>query len=289
VTLALIPWILAGVMTSAFVIEALVSYFLLRHRHYGVADTFVCVAIAVGYVAARVAIGALVALIFFGIYELTPLRWSMAWWHWIVLFVVNDFFYYWSHRASHTYPFMWASHAVHHNTERFNLSIGLRNSWVGGLIDWVFIAPVVALGFHPLAVGVVVAVMSTWDFLSHTPYVGRLPWFDAWANSPANHRVHHAQNARYLDKNLGGALIIWDRMFGTYAPLEEPAVFGIAEMPARPRNPFYVELYLWGAMLRRAVARGELKHVAEVEVDAAALGAAAVIEGAKRGEVPADA
>lgn len=255
-TLELIPWICAFVMFGAFVVEAVVSYYVLKHRHYSVIDTLVNVAITLGYVISRVAIGGAIALVLFAVYEATPLRWSMtAWWHWLVVFLVEDFLYYWSHRASHAWGFMWASHAVHHNSERFNLSIGLRNSWVGGAIDWVFMVPVVALGFHPLALGVAIAITSTWDFMTHTPYVGRVWWLDGWANSPANHRVHHARNARYLDKNLGGALILWDRLFGTYAPLTEEADIGIAEMPRRPHNPFYLELYLWGAMLRRLVAR----------------------------------
>jgi len=252
-TLELVTWIAAGVMFGAFVIEALISYFVLRHRHYAITDTFVSVAITIGYVLSRLGIGALVAVVLFAVWSATPLRWSMDhWWHWLVLFLVEDFLYYWSHRASHTYAFMWASHAVHHNSEKLNLSTGLRNSWVGGLIDWVFWVPPVALGFHPLALGAVVAVASAWDFLTHTPYVGKVGWLDPWANSPSNHRVHHAKNPRYLDKNVGGALIIWDRMFGTYAAETETPIYGIDAMPRRPNNPVYLELYLWGDLLRRA-------------------------------------
>ncbi len=246
----LIPWIAAFVMFGAFVVEALVSYFVLRHAYYAIADTFVSVGITIGYVGSRIVIGALVAVNLFAVYAATPFRWSMDhWWHWVVLFVVEDFMYYWSHRASHTWKFMWASHAVHHNSPNYNLSTGLRNSWVGGLIDWVFFVPVVAMGFHPLALGVVIAIASAWDFLTHTPYIGKLWWFDPWANSPSNHRVHHGKNPRYLDKNLGGALIIWDRMFGTYAPETEASIYGIDAMPKRPNNPFYLELYLWGDLI----------------------------------------
>ena len=109
-------------------------------------------------------------------YELTPLRWSMdSWWHWAVMFVVNDFFFYWSHRASHESRLMWASHAVHHNSDKLNLSTGMRNSWVGAAIDWVFFVPVVLLGFHPSSCSRWCPLASGWDYLTHTPYVGRLP------------------------------------------------------------------------------------------------------------------
>lgn len=257
-TLELVTWIAAFVMFGSFLVEALVSYFLLRDGHYGVKDTFTSVGITMGYVVVRIGLGAVIAILLFGVYALTPLRWSMdAWWHWVVLFLVNDFFYYWSHRASHVIPWMWASHAVHHNSSRLNLSTGLRNSWTGGVIDWVFFVPAIALGFHPLAFGAVVAVTSAWDFMTHTPYLRKLRWLDGWANSPSNHRVHHARNPRYLDKNFGSGLIIWDRMFGTYAAeIEEPEI-GIVEMPARPHNPFYLQFYLWAGLFRRAFTRSK--------------------------------
>lgn len=254
--LEMVTWIAALVMVAAFLVEALVSYFILRDDRYGLADTFASVGITIVYVGTRLVIGAIVAAILVGVYELTPLRWSMShWWDWVLLFLLWDCSYYWSHRASHTWRFMWASHAVHHNSSRLNLSTGLRNSWFGGVIDWVFFVPPVALGAPPLALGAVVAIGAAWDFLSHTPYIGTLRWFDPWANSPSNHRVHHAKNLKYLDKNLGGALIIWDRMFGTYAAETEAPIIGIDEMPRRPHDPFYLELYLWGDLIRRAFKR----------------------------------
>lgn len=255
-TWELIPWIAAFVMFGAFTVEGLISYFIVRDGHYELRDTVTSVAITIGYVLVRLGLGAVVALLLMGVYQLTPLRWSMAhWWHWVVLFVVYDFFYYWSHRASHTYAFMWASHAVHHNSPKLNLSTGLRNSWVGGAIDWVFFVPPIALGFHPLALGVVFAIGSAWDFLTHTPYIGKLPVIDALFNSPSNHRVHHAKDLAYADKNCGGTLIIWDRLFGTYAAEPESLEYGTLEAPRRPYNPFYLELYLWGAMIRDAFSR----------------------------------
>ena len=250
-SLELVSWIAAGIMFGAFTIEGLVSVFVLRDGKHDVRDSFVNVAITIGYVLVRIGLGAVIAVILLAVYELTPFRWSMtSWWHWVVAFVVNDFFYYWSHRASHHYKLMWASHAVHHNSTHMNLSTGLRNSWVGGIFDWPFFVPTVAMGFHPLVLAAVVAVGSAWDFLTHTPYIGKLPVIDYVFNSPANHRVHHAKNPQYLDKNCGGALIIWDRLFGTYAEEHEAPVFGTVDPPKRPHDPFYLELYLWVGLVR---------------------------------------
>ena len=247
-----VPLIAAGVMGGAFVIEMAVSY-ARRDGYYDTKDTFVNLAVVVGYLMMSVVFGALITITLYPVYKLTPLRWSMdVWWHWIVLFVVNDFFFYWSHRASHVFRFMWASHWVHHNSHKLNLSTGMRNSWVGAGIDWVFFVPVVALGFHPLYLAALVPVASGWDYMTHTPYVGKLPGLDFIFNRPSNHRVHHASNPQYLDKNLGGALIIWDRIFGTYAAEKEKPVIGAVPMPERPHNPFHLQFHLWRELIRDA-------------------------------------
>jgi sterol desaturase/sphingolipid hydroxylase (fatty acid hydroxylase superfamily) len=242
----------AGVGLRCLHVPRLASGWCIRRDgHYELKDTIVNLAIAGGYVGLSVLYAALIALILYPVWKLTPLRWSMdVWWHWVALFVINDFFFYWSHRASHVFRFMWASHWVHHNSPKLNLSTGMRNSWVGALVDWAFFVPVVALGFHPLYLAVIIPVASGWDYMTHTQYVGKLPVIDFIFNSPSNHRVHHATNARYLDRNLGGMLIIWDRLFGTYAAETERAMFGATTMPTRPHNPFHLEFHLWGQLLR---------------------------------------
>jgi sterol desaturase/sphingolipid hydroxylase (fatty acid hydroxylase superfamily) len=246
-----VVYVAMGVMFCAFTGEVIASYFIRRDGFYERNDTLVNLAVAAGYVVASLTYGAVIVLILYPLYQLTPLRWSMdSWWHWATMFVVNDFCFYWSHRASHVLRFMWASHAVHHNSHLLNLSTGMRNSWVGGAVDWVFFAPVVALGFHPAYLFAIVPIASGWDYMCHTPYVGRLPGLDLIFNTPSNHRVHHATNKRYLDRNLGGMLIIWDRIFGTYAAETEKPKIGSHEMPARPNNPVHIEFYLWAALIR---------------------------------------
>jgi sterol desaturase/sphingolipid hydroxylase (fatty acid hydroxylase superfamily) len=266
-TMHMVMWIAVGVMFALFMIECAYSL-LKRDGHYSVWDTVMNLAVAFGYMISSLTIGALITVFLLPFYELSPLRWSMnEWWHWAVMFVVNDFFFYWSHRASHKFGFMWASHAVHHNSDKLNLGTGMRNSWVGLAIDWVFFIPVVMLGFHPILLFALIPLASGWDYLCHTPYVGKLPVLDWIFNTPSNHRMHHERASGYHLANLGGALIIWDRLFGTYAREEQTPVYGVDPMPARPRNPFYLEFYLWGALIRdtvrslRAMFRGEKREL----------------------------
>lgn len=263
-----VMWIAVGVMFGLFLIEAVYSLFIKRDGHYSGWDTFANLAVAFGYMISSLTIGAMITFFLLPFYHLSPLRWSMdEWWHWVVMFVVNDFFFYWSHRASHKLNFMWASHAVHHNSDKLNLGTGMRNSWVGLAIYWVFFIPVVMLGFHPILLFALIPLASGWDYLCHTPYVGKLPVLDWIFNTPSNHRMHHERASGYHYANLGGALIIWDRLFGTYAKEETTPVYGVDPMPARPRNPFYLEFYLWGALIRdtvrwlRAVVRGEKREL----------------------------
>jgi sterol desaturase/sphingolipid hydroxylase (fatty acid hydroxylase superfamily) len=98
--------------------------------------------------------------------------------------------------------------------------------------------------------------VSAWDFMTHTPYVGKLPGFDFVFNSPSNHRVHHGKNPQYVDKNYGSVLIIWDRMFGTYEPEVEKVEYGVVDAPARPNDPIYIQVYLWRDWFRGLFSRG---------------------------------
>lgn len=253
-TLEWLPWIAMGVMGVTFVGEAITSLLIRRDGHHETKDTLVNLAILGGYIGLSLIYAAMLAVVLLPVWKLTPLRWSMdQWWHWVVLFVANDFFFYWSHRASHVLRFMWASHWVHHNSSKLNLSTGMRNSWVGATIDWVFFVPVVALGFHPLYLLAIVPVASGWDYMCHTQYVGKLPGLDFIFNTPSNHRVHHATNPQYVDRNLGGFLIIWDRIFGTYAAETERPTIGSTEPPVQPYNPVHLQFHLWGLLIRDLV------------------------------------
>jgi alkylglycerol monooxygenase len=140
--------------------------------------------------------------------------------------VFYDFCYYWLHRMGHESAVLWAAHVVHHQSQHYNLSTALRQTSSGALFGWLFYLPMAVAGVPPLVFGVVALVDLLYQFWVHTEQVGKLGWFDRWFCSPSNHRVHHAVNDRYLDRNYGGMLIVWDRLFGTFREEDERCVYG---------------------------------------------------------------
>lgn len=147
---------------------------------------------------------------------------------WLLALVFYDFCYYWLHRMGHESAVLWAAHAVHHQSQDYNLSTALRQTSSGALLGWIFYVPMALAGVPPLVFAVVALIDLLYQFWVHTEQVGRLGWFDRWFCSPSNHRVHHAVNDPYLDKNYGGILIVWDRLFGTFKDedAQEKCVYG---------------------------------------------------------------
>jgi sterol desaturase/sphingolipid hydroxylase (fatty acid hydroxylase superfamily) len=169
---------------------------------------------------------------------------------WVTAAVAWDFCYYWFHRFSHEISVLWAAHAVHHQSEEYNLSTALRQTSTGFLFGWIFYLPLFLIGF-PLQVLIAVnAVNLIYQFWVHTRLIGRLGPLEAVLMTPSHHRVHHAQNERYIDKNYGGMLIAWDRLFGTFEPEseDEPVVFGVRR-PLASWNPFWANLQVYDYLL----------------------------------------
>ncbi|MFY3383772.1 lysoplasmalogenase family protein [Paracidovorax sp. MALMAid1276] len=140
---------------------------------------------------------------------------------WLLALLLYDFCYYWLHRMGHEVAVLWAAHAVHHQSQDYNLSTALRQTSSGALLGWIFYVPMALAGVPPLVFAAVALIDLLYQFWVHTEQVGRLGWFDRWFCSPSNHRVHHAVNDAYLDKNYGGILIVWDRIFGTFKDEDE--------------------------------------------------------------------
>jgi sterol desaturase/sphingolipid hydroxylase (fatty acid hydroxylase superfamily) len=160
---------------------------------------------------------------------LTPLSIPMNLLTWILAFFAADLTYYWMHRIEHEQRILWALHSVHHSSKDYNLSVSFRLSIIEGLIEWIFLIPMILIGFSPFQaiVGLIlVAQFQTWI---HTERIGKLGWLDKVFNTPSVHRVHHGSNKKYLDKNYGGFLIIWDRIFGTYQKEEEKVIYGLTK------------------------------------------------------------
>ena len=147
---------------------------------------------------------------------------------WLLALLLYDFCYYWLHRMGHEVAVLWAAHVVHHQSQDYNLSTALRQTSSGALLAWIFYLPMALLGVPPLVFAVVGLIDLLYQFWVHTEQVRRLGWFDRWFCSPSNHRVHHAVNDAYVDKNYGGILIVWDRLFGTFKEEDphDPCIYG---------------------------------------------------------------
>lgn len=247
----LVPVFVATVITL-MVLEYAASRLAHLETH-DAKETAASFVIAIGNRIIRTLEAALVAVPFFLAYEYrlfdiglaSPLAW-------IALFLLIEFIYYWHHRASHTVRWLWATHAVHHSPTRFNLTAGIRLGWTGAISGhFLFYVPLALIGFHPLAIAAVLGANLGYQFFIHSelaPRLGPLEWI---LNTPTHHRVHHACNDDCLDKNYGGTLIVFDRLFGTFAapPENEPLRYGlVGREPSH--NPIKIIFGEWTEMIR---------------------------------------
>lgn len=168
---------------------------------------------------------------------------GFAWYIWIACQILDDFSYYWFHRANHEVRVFWAAHIVHHSSDNYNLGTGIRNGWFTILYKPLFYMWIPALGFRPEMLIVCMGIEALWQLQLHTKYVPKLGFLEYFLNLHTQHQVHHAQNIKYLDKNHGGFLNVFDRMFGTYKELdedgEEDIAYGVIHAP-NSYNPFII-------------------------------------------------
>lgn len=166
------------------------------------------------------------------LHAISPLRDVVQhqWWAWVLLFFLDDFCYYWFHRSNHEVRLLWAGHVNHHSSRYLNFGTALRQGVgerVHKFLFWIWLP---LLGFDPAMIIIMISISLFYQFWLHTTSVRRLPrWFEAVFNTPSHHRVHHGSNVRYLDRNHGGVLIIWDKLFGTFSPErdDDPVVYGL--------------------------------------------------------------
>ncbi|MGA0555021.1 sterol desaturase family protein [Larkinella sp. VNQ87] len=230
--------------------------------YYATRDTLSSLSMGIG----NVIIGLVGKLLVFGayslVYEYRFLTIDLTrWWAWVILFFADDFSYYWFHRISHSSRYFWASHVVHHSSQKYNLGTALRQTWTGNLsgafLFWIWLP---LLGFHPAAVMTMQAVSLLYQFWIHTELIHRLPgWIEAIFNTPSHHRVHHGSNLKYLDKNHGGVLIIWDRLFGTFQPEQERPSYGLTKN-IETHNPVRIAFHEWVDLGRDVFRAGSIQH-----------------------------
>ncbi len=183
------------------------------------------------------------------------------WWFWVLLFFADDFSYYWFHRTAHHVNWFWASHVVHHSSQHYNLAAALRQTWTGNATGaFIFWAWLPLLGFHPIWILLMQQVSLIYQFWIHTETIQKLPApLEFVLNTPSHHRVHHGRDLKYLDRNHGGILIIWDRLFGSFQPEEERPTYGLTKN-ILSYNPFVLALKTWSDLFRLAVHSGSVKN-----------------------------
>lgn len=172
-----------------------------------------------------------------------------AWWVWLLAFVLYDLCYYWLHRLGHERNVLWAAHSVHHQSEEYNLTTALRQTSSGFIFSWIFYLPLALIGVPPVVFITVASLNLLYQFWVHTRHIPKLGWLEWVLITPSNHRVHHAQNPVYLDRNYGGVFIIWDRLFGTFKDEDpaEPVVFGVTT-PLASWNPLWANLQFYAQL-----------------------------------------
>jgi sterol desaturase/sphingolipid hydroxylase (fatty acid hydroxylase superfamily) len=217
---------------------------------YDVRDTATSLSMGLGNLVINIGWKLVVVVIYSGVYELTPLRVpSDAWWAWVLLFFADDAAYYWFHRISHEVRFFWASHVVHHSSQHYNLSTALRQTWVP-MTYFPFWLPLALIGIKPWMIVLQQSISLVYQFGIHTERVGRL-WrpVELVFNTPSHHRVHHGSNQSYLDRNYGGILIIWDRLFGSFVGETEPVRYGLTKN-LQTHHPVAVAFHEYAAIGR---------------------------------------
>jgi sterol desaturase/sphingolipid hydroxylase (fatty acid hydroxylase superfamily) len=242
------PWLL-GILAALVIAEAI--WRRRSGRGYDAGAAAASFGIAAGNVLLKPLTTAVTAAIFLGAEYFAPVHLPLDDWRvWVAGFFGVEFAYYWFHRWSHTVRWMWASHAVHHSANEFTLPAAIRLGWTSLLSGgWILFLPLVFVGFSPVMITVLLAFNLTFQFFLHTEAVGRLGLVEWVFNTPAHHRVHHASNPAYLDRNFGGVLIIYDRLFGTFAALDpaDPIRYGLTT-PVKSRNPITIALGEWRSL-----------------------------------------
>lgn len=220
--------------------EIAVDFFFHKQRNYRETAANLGIGIVHDFLSDRLAnVVAVVGLSL--IATVSPLKIPVNAWTLLLAVFIADFLYYWNHRAEHRIRFFWAYHSVHHSSTDFNLTVALRLAWVEDFILWIFYIPMALIGFHPLQILIALEIVGLYQVWIHNQKIGRLGILESLLNTASNHRVHHGANRQYIDKNYGGILIVWDRLFGTYQAETEKVVYGLTEN-IQTHNPIKINV-----------------------------------------------
>ncbi len=222
-----------------------------RRRVYRLADAVADLGCGIAQQVVAAFAGAALLAAYAAVHDRFRLLTLPAAWGWLAAFVGVDLAYYWWHRLSHRVNVLWAVHVVHHQSEDYNLAVALRQAILSGFTSLPLYLPLAVLGVPTVAYATMLSLSTLYQFWIHTELVGKLGAVEAVLNTPSHHRVHHAVNARYLDRNYGATFIVWDRIFGTFAEEREPVVFGTVK-PLGSFNPVWAQVEYWVQLWQKA-------------------------------------
>ena len=240
-----IPIVLAMIF-----VEILISNWQ-QKNYYKTQDTLCTIGLLVGNIIVAFSIKGLILALHFYLYQYKIFELSgmlPLWLFWILTFVVIDLVFYIYHRMSHRIRFLWAIHLSHHSSEEMNFAVSFRQAWFGPVSKIPFFMLLPMLGFDPTIIAAAGVISTLWGIVGHTQIIGKLGFIEWFFNTPSHHRVHHGSNKQYIDKNYGNLLIIWDRMFGTFEPEEEPVKFGLVNN-VNTYNPAKITFMAWSSMI----------------------------------------
>ncbi|MCF6180746.1 sterol desaturase family protein [Lutibacter sp.] len=244
-----IPFFIVSVIVEGFII------YKKKPDSYNLKDSIASITMGIGNLVSNLLSKIWVVFIFIYLYEnFRIFTIPFAWWSWILILFADDFCYYWFHRISHESRFFWASHIVHHSSQKYNLSTALRQTWTGGFFSFIFYLALPILGFHPLMIFTQMSINLLYQYWIHTELIHKMPkWFEAVFNTPSHHRVHHGSNPIYLDRNYAGIFIIWDKLFGTFQPelANEKVNYGLTTN-INTFNPFTIAFHEWISVFKEA-------------------------------------
>ena len=229
-------------------IEMLLSHLHLK-KYYSVKETFINVYLCLinGGIDLLFRAVYVVILLWFFNFHFVDLSFNPIL-YWVLLFLLEDLAFYVEHRVDHYCRLFLAVHVTHHSSEEFNLTTGFRSSVLQPMYRFIYFIPLALLGFQPMDIVFMYSLTQIYGILVHTQYINKMPkWFEAVFVSPSHHRVHHASNIRYLDKNMGMVLIIWDRLFGTFQEevKEDPIKYGLTKPLDNPHHPTKIIFHEW--------------------------------------------
>ena len=240
----------APIVLAMIFVEILISNWQ-QKNYYKTQDTLCTIGLLAGNIIVAFSIKGLILALHFYLYQYKIFELSgmlPLWLFWILTFVVIDLVFYIYHRMSHRIRFLWAIHLSHHSSEEMNFAVSFRQAWFGPVSKIPFFMLLPMLGFDPTIIAAAGVISTLWGIVGHTQIIGKLGFIEWVFNTPSHHRVHHGSNKQYIDKNYGNLLIIWDRMFGTFEPEEEPVKFGLINN-VNTYNPAKITFMAWSSMI----------------------------------------